>query len=281
MLPVLFHVGDTAVPTYYLLMVLGFAGAWGLALHLGPGFGLTRRQVVDAAVAATVWGTLGGKLGHCLLEAEGHLLPDGGVTDGVWDLMSADPWHWARLFDGGYVWYGGLLLATAVLWVRSRGGRVDRAALADTAAPGVAFGILVGRVGCFLGGCCYGSETEVAWAVRFPSGAASELGAIHPVQLYDATFGLLLLALLLWRAPRRRFAGELFALLMVIYPAVRLVMELFRGDAERQLYLGGALSTSQLISLAILPASVYFLVQGYRGRLSRRGASPPASGGKG
>lgn len=264
MRPVLFTLGGVAIPAFEALMVIGFFGGALIGLRIGPRLGLSRRQVLECAVAALVWGVLGAKLGHCLLEAPGHLLPDGTTTRGISDLLTADPWHCLRLLDGGYVWYGGLLLATGALALYARWRGIDRAALADLAAPGIAWGIGVGRIGCFAAGCCYGAPSSLPWAVRFPAAGDALTVPLHPVQLYDSAFGWLLLALLLWRMPRRRFTGELFALVLTVYAPVRFGLELVRADDERGLYFGGWLSTSQIISVAIFPIALYYLARGYR-----------------
>ncbi|MBN2358741.1 MAG: prolipoprotein diacylglyceryl transferase [Deltaproteobacteria bacterium] len=264
MRPVLFYVGNAAIPAFQTLLVLAFLGAALIGLRLGPRLGIARRRVIEFAAAATLWGVLGAKLGHCLFEAPGHLLPDGSTTSGIADLLAADPWHCFRLLDGGYVWYGGLLLASVALVCHARWRRVDRGALADLAAPGIACGIAIGRLGCFCAGCCYGVPSSLPWAVRFPAEGGGLTVPLHPVQLYDAVFGLLLLALLWWRLPRRRFSGELFALTLTIYSVVRFGLECLRGDEDRGLYFEGLLSTSQIISIAIFPVALYYLLRGYR-----------------
>lgn len=273
MRPVLFNLGSVAIPTFETLMLVGFVGAALIGLRLGPRLGLTRRQVLVCSLAATLLGVLGGKLGHCLFEAPGHLLPDGTTSRGIGDLLAADPWHCLRLLDGGYVWYGGLLLATAGLWLLARWRGIDRGALADLAAPGVAWGIGIGRIGCFGAGCCHGTPSALPWAVRFPASGGALTVPLHPVQLYDSVFGWLLLALLLWRLPRRRFSGELFGLLLALYAPVRFGLEFIRADDERGLHFDGLLSTSQIISIAIFPLALYYLARSYRAARPNAGAA--------
>jgi phosphatidylglycerol:prolipoprotein diacylglycerol transferase len=114
-------------------------------------------------------------------------------------------------------------------------------------------GAAVGRVGCFLAGCCHGRPTDAAWGVRFPRLE----GPVHPTQLYDAAAALALGLLLAWRWPRRRFAGENIGLLLVGYPLLRSLTEFFRGDAERGAF--GPLSTSQWLSVPLLLVGLLLL----------------------
>jgi phosphatidylglycerol:prolipoprotein diacylglycerol transferase len=141
--------------------------------------------------------------------------------------------------------------------------------MADVAALALGVGITLGRVGCFLNGCCYGSVSDHPWAMRFPQGshawiaqieagilapAATTSLPVHPTQLYAAGAGLLILVLLLAYFPFRRRDGEVMALLMVLYPLTRWPMESLRGD-EHAIFLG--MTLSQNISLGLLLAGVW------------------------
>jgi phosphatidylglycerol:prolipoprotein diacylglycerol transferase len=151
--------------------------------------------------------------------------------------------------------------------------------MADAVAPALALGSALGRIGCFLNGCCYGVWTSFPLAVRFPAGSPPwvrhvELGlisplaphslAVHPTQLYSALDALLLLGLLTWFYPRRRRDGEAMALLMVTYPVLRFANECLRGD-EPAIVAG--LSAAQAISLGLFVAGVTTWV--YLARLPR------------
>ena len=106
--------------------------------------------------------------------------------------------------------------------------------MTDVAAFAVATGAAIGRIGCFLNGCCYGATTDVPWAVRFPAGShawAHQLNAglispdsawslpVHPTQVYASIAGFVLLGLLVACLPLRRRQGEAMALLMVVLRA--------------------------------------------------------------
>jgi phosphatidylglycerol---prolipoprotein diacylglyceryl transferase len=181
--------------------------------------------------------------------------------------------HWTDVFkvwEGGIIFYGcilGGLAGTFLYWARHR---FPFRAMADAVAPSLALGIALGRIGCFLNGCCYGSVSHAPWAMRFPTGtfpwyrhvhagwippSALYSLPVHPKQLYAALAGFLLLGLLTAYYPRRRRDGEVMALLMIAYPITRFLVEFFRGDAGG-LYAG--FTISQYISLGLFVGGLGF-----------------------
>jgi phosphatidylglycerol:prolipoprotein diacylglycerol transferase len=132
-------------------------------------------------------------------------------------------------------------------------------------APGIALGHVIGRLGCLLAGCCYGRPTDAPWGITFthPAAAANvgtPLGIpLHPTQVYDAGAELIILILLLVTERRGRlFPGRTFWLYMLLYAISRFIIEIYRGD-DRGMILG--LSTSQFVSLLIVPISIVMLLR--------------------
>jgi phosphatidylglycerol:prolipoprotein diacylglycerol transferase len=249
---------------YATTTIAGYVIGVGIGLWLGLKDGRDLRDLLELGVVIVLSAVLGAKVFHTLFESAGHHLPDGSTATGLWDLLRADPWHWARLFESGYVFYGGVVGALGMGYLFTvRAGLPRKGAFGDYAAPGLAIGIFVGRLGCFLAGCCYGAETDVAWAITFPAGHTTGGAHVHPVQLYDAAFGLVAFAACVWYYPRRRFAGELFGGLVASYAVWRFVTEMFRADGDRGVWFGGlvfegGVSTSQIVSLAVLPVTAFF-----------------------
>jgi len=172
--------------------------------------------------------------------------------------------HWAERFaahpleafdirEGGYVFFGGLLLAVALDVAYLLWKRVPIGPLADWGAAFIALGLGISRIGCFSAGCCYGKPTDLPWAVTFPEGAIAPAGIpLHPTQLYESAFSFALAAFLFWwRAKKRRFAGEGLLLFGILYPAWRFTNEFLRGDGERGWAIVGVLTNGQATSLLI------------------------------
>lgn len=208
-----------------------------------------------------------------------------------------------KFWTGGLTWYGGLIFGLGTAWIWSRVHNWSFLRYLDTAAPAIAIGHFFGRIGCFLSGCCYGQVCEAPWGVQFPAGSSAysehaethrtqlieqhqhsgiwESLPVHPAQLYEA--GLLFgIFALLWFGlrKRKRFDGEVMGWFLVLYGLARFMVEFWRADPR-----GAALgiSTSQWISLILVPVGMALLVWGFRrmGRVGPGGggddAAPPAA----
>lgn len=167
--------------------------------------------------------------------------------------LSLGDWFRGLLpYVGGAVFYGGLLggLAAGALYLRIR--RLPFAAYADIAAPAIPLFHAFGRIGCFLGGCCYGIPWE--GGITYTRALTPEANGVarFPVQLLESAllFALFFLLAALFR--RGALRAKLLALYLAVYAVLRFLLEFLRGDAIRGVYFG--LSTSQWISLAILLA---------------------------
>jgi phosphatidylglycerol:prolipoprotein diacylglycerol transferase len=240
--------------TFVVVMLLGYAVAFVWSVRRGVAAGLDRQDVFDGVIIGCITAVFGAKLGHLLFESPGHILPDGSTATGLWDLIKADPWHWARIEDPGYVWYGGAALIAPVAWWFTKSRGLDRGTVADAGAPILPFAVGFGRLGCFLGGCCYGVPTTQPWGITFPASTGAGALPVHPTQLYESAFGWALLAWMLWFEPRRKVKGEMLALGAAAYALERFLVEFLRGDPERGVHAGWA--TSQLISIPVFVAAV-------------------------
>jgi phosphatidylglycerol---prolipoprotein diacylglyceryl transferase len=198
----------------------------------------------------------------------------------LFEARSAPVEFWREL-AGGMVYYGGLLTALAVGTAVLRWWGVSWRRQGDMLAPGLALGHALGRVGCFLAGCCWGRSCELPWAVTFTAWESFEhLGTplhrpVHPTQLYEATVEFLLFLLLLYLLPRRRFDGQVLLAYVMLYAPARFVIEFFRAD-PRPMFFQGVLSISQVISLILMASGLAVL---YWRRRKGRTLSPSAAGG--
>ena len=181
MYPTLFRFGSFEVTTFGVLVALGaLAGVWVFSREL------RRSGLSPDGVDAAVIGVLGGMAGAKI----------------VWAIeFRGDAPFFSLLFSrGGLSWFGGFLGGVgAGLWALRRRGIPLLPALA-AAAPALAVGHAIGRIGCFLVGDDYGQPTDLPWAVAFPRGLPPTTVPVHPTQIYEAV-GLALIAWLLirWR----------------------------------------------------------------------------------
>lgn len=196
-----------------------------------------------------------------------------------WADYAPDPLAVLRLWEGGLILYGGYFFAIAggILYVRSRGLRVWR--VADAAAPSMALGIGIGRLGCFMNGCCYGLPTTLPWGVRFPTESVPSYmfpGAhLHPSQLYLSLAGLGIFLWLLMADRKPRFEGWLFWTYIAVDAAFRFMLDFTRYyDASSAIGSLGRLSfnMNQILSGGLIVLSLVMLAI-----LARRPAVPDAA----
>jgi phosphatidylglycerol:prolipoprotein diacylglycerol transferase len=171
--------------------------------------------------------------------------------------------------EGGLVVYGALLGGVIAVLFFIRKHALPALATFDLIAPSMMIGLALGRIGCFLNGCCYGGPTTLPWGVRFPPGSPpfadqAASGAlspgsptslpVHPAQLYSAITAALIGWLLWSYYPFRRRDGQVIALMLMVYPISRFLEEIIRTD-EPSVF-GTGLSISQNISLAVFVAGI-------------------------
>jgi phosphatidylglycerol:prolipoprotein diacylglycerol transferase len=158
------------------------------------------------------------------------------------------------------VYYGGLLLAlgAAALYVAKK--RLPALAIADLAAPGIALGQAIGRLGCLSAGCCYGKPSRLPWAITFKNPYSYEnVGVplnvpLHPTQVYDLLGALCLFVFLSWRLSKKHVTGRIILEYLALYSILRFVVEFFRDD-DRGFVLYGLLSTAQFIAILTILGS--------------------------
>jgi len=127
----------------------------------------------------------------------------------------------------------------------------------DTFAVPVAVSVGIGRLGCFCAGCCYGTPSNLPWAVTFPF--RGEV-ARHPTQIYEAIFHLFAAAGLAWMIRRRLLPGQLIKLYFIVYLAYRFASETIRPEAR----LWGGLTGYQWAAAVLLPMFVWLWVRDQR-----------------
>jgi phosphatidylglycerol:prolipoprotein diacylglycerol transferase len=161
------------------------------------------------------------------------------------------------LSGSGLVWFGGLVGGAlgVFLWARWRGFLNLR--LLDVAAPGLALGYAIGRVGCQLSGDGdYGIESDLPWAMAYPEGTVATTEEVHPTPVYE-TLAMGLTALVLWQLRDRFRPGVLFALYLVLAGVERLLVELIRRNDS----VVAGLTLAQLVSLGMIAAGAAWLLR--------------------
>jgi phosphatidylglycerol:prolipoprotein diacylglycerol transferase len=250
MLPKLFDIGPLPIHTYGLLLATALLVAIAVTAHLAESDGIPRKYAWDLGFVIIISSIIGAKLLLVLTSLDYYLANPG-------RLFSLE------FLQAAGVYYGGLLGATtgAILFLRKHKD-LSFWRMADIAAPAIPLGQSIGRVGCFAAGCDYGTQTTLPWAVTFTSEYAHrEIGVpinvpLHPYQLYESGASLLLFLFLFWFFRKRTFSGQVFCIYLICYGVLRFNLEFFRGDIGRGFLFDGLLSTSQFISVLLVPSAL-------------------------
>ena len=256
MYPKLLELGPINIYTYGVLLATAYlAGLW-YATARARARGLNADRVMDLGIAIIISALVGAKLLLVVVEFD-HFVQN---PSEIWTILRS-----------GGVFYGGLILSVVVAFWFIRRHRLPIWRTCDAFAPGIALGQAVGRLGCLMAGCCYGKPTELPWGITFTNPlAAANVGtplavSLHPTQLYESAAALLILGLLLLAERRSEgFAGRTFWTYLLIYPAARFLIEFYRGDPRGTVF--DLLSTSQFVSLLLIPTSIIMLIRLRRSR---------------
>jgi phosphatidylglycerol:prolipoprotein diacylglycerol transferase len=167
MYPTIFHIPILNIPIYGygLMMVFAFLATQWLASKLAAMKGLDPELFVNVALIALVAGVVGARASHVLENFSYYTNPKNGLWDNFLNIIN--------IRSGGLTFYGGLILAAPVVLAYLLKKRVPPRLAMDIVAPCITLGLAIGRVGCFLNGCCYGAPANVPWAVQFPYGSSA------------------------------------------------------------------------------------------------------------
>ena len=239
--PVAFHIGPVAVSWYGLMVALAVVTLVGWALWaVKKGAHVTYDEVINAALVGIPSGIIGARLFH--------------VLDYI-DVYAKDPARIITNFGEGLAIYGAVLGAALGIWIYSRITKKSFGYLADMIAPGIILAQAIGRVGCTLRGCCYGVGTDSCLGTTWTWGNQI-IGPVHPTQIYEIGYNLLVFAGLLLLRKRLKPDGSLFLVYLAAYSLWRFGIDFIREG--RELLFG--LHEAQLVGLAVAIIAITLLV---------------------
>lgn len=264
--PILIQLGKLPIHTFGVLMGAAFLAGILISMRNARMWGLDPEEIFNLSFWIMLSGIGGARLVYILID----LLQKGADSE-----FLSRPIAWLAIWEGGLVWYGGFIGAGAVVIAYAYRHEMPVWRVCDVLAPGTFIGLGIGRIGCLMAGDDFGRPTTVPWGIVFRNPEAlvypdSLRGVpLHPTQVYmelkSFSIGVFLMIMLRYR---KRFDGEILALALLVYPPLRAIVEIYRGDFQRGYWIPGVLSTSQGIGIVMVLVGVGFWIW-------RRRAAPP------
>lgn len=263
---ILFSWGPITIYSYGVLVASAFFISTYLAFKEAPKKGIDGNKIVDASVYIIISGLIGARLFYVLIFREYYL---------------SNPLEILKVWEGGLIFYGGFIFAVIGALIFLARNKIPVWKFADLVAPYVSLGIAIGRIGCFLNGCCFGRISD-KYGFVFPcredspvcfaqvSANLLEAGSpfsrpVIPTQLYSSAACLLIFIVLIVIRDNKNFKGGvlrkngfLFWTFVFLYGLYRFIIERFRFY-ENDFYFF-SLTLSQIISLVLIAVSIVGLI---------------------
>lgn len=232
---ILFEVFGVKIYGYGAMIAIGIGIAIWLLSKKSKEKGFNEDKIFNMIIFTVIGGILGGKVLYIITEL---------------NYVMSDPSIIIREFGNGFVIYGAIIGGGMTLYLYCKKNRWNVLEILDMVVPGVALAQGFGRIGCFLAGCCYGRETNLAIGVEFPKESLAPTGVhLHPTQIYSSIFDFALGIFLIYYAKKQNKNGKVVAAYLIIYSIGRFFVEMLRNDPRGEV---GMLSTSQFISIITL-----------------------------
>ena len=256
---ILFTIGSFPIYSYGVMIALAFIIGIFLAMKEAKRIGENPERVLDISLYVIFGALIGGRLGYIIF----HL-----------DYYLKNPIEILYFRQGGLAFLGSFILAFILgAWYVSR-NKLSFWKYTDIAALSVAIGLGIGRIGCFLNGCCFGVVSE-NYGIKFPSlhmppvylqqlkdgliasGSSYTLPVI-PTQLYSSLYAFLIFFILLGIKKYKKYDGYLFLNFLVLYSISRFIIEFFRfyGDSYKVF---NYFTVTQAILIGVILVSLVFM----------------------
>ena len=221
MYPIIAKFGPVTIYSYGLLVAIAFLLGIFIARLEARRKSIKPDLLYDLSLYLVIGSLLGGRLYYLIFFNP--------------QVFIREPLSILKVWEGGLAIHGAVFGGILACFLFSRIHKTSFWKLADIVAPSVILSQAIGRIGCFLNGCCFGVPTESRFGVKFPAGTMPDLAysglAVHPTQLYELFFSMIGF-FVLWSVRKKiRFDGGLFLLYLMTYNCIRIVVSSLRGDS--------------------------------------------------
>lgn len=222
--PILFEYGKVKIYSFGLMLVIGLLIAIGVGRKRAPRYGITPDQFVDASMIGLLLGIVGARLVFILQD---------------WGYYSANPAKlWTLQFEG-ITSFGGIIFGALGMWIWSLRKKVALIKVLDTSGGPFLLAHAVGRIGCLLNGCCFGTACTVPWGIPIKG----HTGLFHPAQAYDTLMNIAAFFVLVAIEKRGLKSGQSFGLFLILHGLTRFIYEFWRAGSVDEVQKGLASST--------------------------------------
>lgn len=245
--PVLIELGPLVIRWYGLMIAVACVlGIW-LAGKEAERKGINKDKIQDFFLYIIFGALIGARFYY--------------VAFSDWAYFSDNPLSVFAIWQGGLAIHGGVLGGVLVGLFYTRRKKVSFWKFADMVAPSLILGQAIGRIGCFFNGDAHGYPTNLPWGLVYspesPAGQMFPGQPLHPTQLYEMVFNLMIFVVL-WKVRKKiKVDGQLFFLYVILYSVIRIFVEHFRAD---KLTYFGDISSAQSIGVIGIVLSLILMV---------------------
>ena len=238
MRPELIEIGGMTIYSYGVMIAIAFVVGIFYALKQAPKEGFKEDHILEVLILVIVLAAVGSRFVFVARNFEFYR------HEFMWGMLG--------FRDGGLVFHGGFIFAALGVLAYSYYRRYSFFKLMDIGAILVAIGYPITRIGCFLNGCCYGTPSDLPWAVVYP--AVDDISR-HPTQLYSSLLMVVVLVILLYLRKHKYFDGYLLSWFLVLYGIYRFVVEFVRVNPEMM----WGLTAPQVVALGFIVVGILIL----------------------
>lgn len=233
------QIGPITIHGYGLMCAIGLLSGYLIAEKRAEKKGLDTNQLLNLFYACMIGCAVGGKVLYCVVELKAFLN------------------HPMLLFDfaNGWVIYGGLIGGFIGGWIYCKKMCLDYLTYFEMLIPSLPWAHGIGRIGCFMAGCCHGRPTDAWYGIAYINSTIAPNGIkLIPTQLISCFLLLCLSGILFYLAKKQPKPGILISVYVILYSIGRFMIEFLRSDARGNV---GFLSTSQFIAIFTLLFGIY------------------------
>lgn len=243
MFPEAFKIFGLQIYWYGVLITVGILAAITYSWFRAKHYGVTHDQLTDLAFVVIIVGIFGARVLYILTHLGEYI---------------ANPGQIFQLQMQGMAFLGIIIFNIPAVMIFAKVKKLNFWRLIDLAAPGIAIGYFFGRLGCFMGGCCFGPECSWGVVLR---GATPPFNTVpvFPTELLNALVAVLIfIALWLINKKINLKAGELFVWFVYLYSATHIGTEFLRADEGHKALFGTPFNASQLTFIGLIIAAFLF-----------------------